>query len=217
MMIMRRTHGRGGPGPERQFRNEPTTEQKEVRVMKKRIAVFVGACTLMVTAVTSISAQETDSWFRMTTTTVGIPPVPMPAVDPPATRNYRPTGLGSGPLVLPMGRGGFYNPARCQTAPLWPHESSHRPGTISAGVIMNCPIAVPGNSVEAKLWEKRWWGYNVIGGPRYSDLGMRRESRVGVYAACRRNYIRVTGYGHYAWGNTHVISPEVSKTVFIDC
>ena len=72
-------------------------------------------------------------------------------------------------------------------------------------------------SAEAKLWERRWWGYDVIAGPVFSDRIRGKKNRVEVAAPCRENRIRVTGFGHYSWGGTRLVSYEVSKSVDIDC
>lgn len=109
------------------------------------------------------------------------------------------------------------NPADCSTVANDPHRSGHVTGTINAEVRQTCPVSVAKNSAEAKLWEKRWWGYNVIGGPVYSDLKTRKVTSVFVNASCRTNSIRVTGYGHYEWNGLHVQSAEVSKTKDVSC
>lgn len=109
------------------------------------------------------------------------------------------------------------NPANCTTTADDPHPSTHVPGTINAVVRQACPVAVERNSTEAKLWEKRWWGYDVIGGPEFSDLTTSKTSRVNVSAPCRTNNIRVTGYGHYLWAGQHIMSQEVSNTQDVAC
>lgn len=109
------------------------------------------------------------------------------------------------------------NPAGCRTFADDPHPSRHVPGTINAVVRQVCPVVVQRNSTEAKLWEKRWWGYNVIGGPRFSRLTTSKTSRVNVSAGCRRNWIRVTGFGHYLWAGQHIRSAEVFNTKFVAC
>jgi len=134
-------------------------------------------------------------------------------VDAPTTDDY--SSPDAGPS-LESSRASA-NPAGCTTKALWPHASTHVPGTINAGVQQTCRFRVAKNSVEAKLWERRWWGYNVIDGPRFSNLATRKQSTVYTNANCRDNSIRVTGYGHYEWGGVHVRSAEVSKTVNIDC
>lgn len=93
----------------------------------------------------------------------------------------------------------------------------HDPTKINAEVRQTCPVEVAKNSAEAKLWEKRWWGYDVIAGPVFSDLKTRKVTSVFVNAACRSNWIRVTGYGHYEWGGVHYQSAEVFNTKFVDC
>lgn len=176
--------------------------------MKKPIAGTIIVCSLILLRLPSTQAEEIEPWFT---------PTPTPAlssVDAPITTSYG--SIGSDAQLLNPSITSA-NPANCTTTALWPHESSHLPGTINAGVQQKCPIPVVNNSVEAKLWEKRWWGYNIIDGPRYSDLGTRKISTVYVNAACRTNSIRVTGYGHYEWMGIHVVSSEVSKTVDIDC
>lgn len=109
------------------------------------------------------------------------------------------------------------NPANCTTTADNPHPSIHVPGTINAVVRQSCPVIVDNNSTEAKLWERRWWGYSVIGGPEFSDLVRSRRSRISVSAPCRTNSIRVTGYGHYLWNGQHIISQEMSNTRDVAC
>jgi hypothetical protein len=109
------------------------------------------------------------------------------------------------------------NPANCSTKAHDPHPSHHEPGRINAEVRQTCPVNVEKNSAEAKLWEKRWWGYNVIAGPEFSDLKTRKVTSVFVNAGCRNNSIRVTGYGHYDWNGVHVRSAEVSNTKNVNC
>jgi len=109
------------------------------------------------------------------------------------------------------------NPAKCSTTAHNPHHSHHKPGRINAEIRQECPVKVEKNSAEAKLWEKRWWGYDVIAGPEYSDLRTRRVTSVYVNAPCRNNSIRVTGYGHYEWNGVHVRSAEVSNTKKVNC
>lgn len=74
------------------------------------------------------------------------------------------------------------NPANCTTTADNPHASSHVPGTINAVVRQSCPAAVENNSTEALLWEHRWWGYDIIGGPAFSDLTTSRTSSINVSA-----------------------------------
>lgn len=109
------------------------------------------------------------------------------------------------------------NPANCTTTADNPHASSHVPGTINAVVRQSCPVVVENNSTEAKLWEQRWWGYDVIGGPAFSDLTTSKTSRINVSAPCRVNSIRMTGYGHYSWAGQHIMSQEVSNTQDVAC
>ncbi len=109
------------------------------------------------------------------------------------------------------------NPAGCRTFADNPHPSDHVPGTINAEVRQVCPIVVERNSTEAKLWEKRWWGYDVIGGPRFSKLTTSKSSRINVSAGCRSNWIRVTGFGHYLWAGQHIRSAEVFNTKHVSC
>lgn len=99
---------------------------------------------------------------------------------------------------------------RCQSRPLGAVK-------VVIGVRQTCPVEVAKNSAEAKLWEKRWWGYDVIAGPVFSDLKTRKVTSVFVNAACRSNWIRVTGYGHCEWGGVHYQSAEVFNTKFVDC
>ncbi len=109
------------------------------------------------------------------------------------------------------------NPAGCRTFADNPHPSRHVPGTINAVVRQVCPVVVQRNSTEAKLWEKRWWGYNVIGGPRFSPLTTSKTSSINVSARCRTNWIRVTGFGHYLWAGQHIRSAEVFNTKHVAC
>lgn len=110
-----------------------------------------------------------------------------------------------------------YNPGGCTTYADNPHPSGHVPGTINATVRQVCGVVVQNNSTEAKLWEKRWWGYDVIGGPNFSPLTTSKTSSVNVSAGCRSNYIRVTGYGHYLWAGQHIRSAEVFNTKYVSC
>ena len=110
-----------------------------------------------------------------------------------------------------------WNPGQCTVTALRPHESRHVRGSINAGVSIKCRTVVDNLSAEAKLWERRWWGYDVIAGPNFSDLIRGKTNRVHVSAACRQNRIRVTGFGHYSWGGTHLVSYEVSASADIDC
>lgn len=109
------------------------------------------------------------------------------------------------------------NPAGCTTKADNPHPSRHEPGRINAEVRQQCPVVVERNSTEAKLWERRWWGYDVIGGPNFSELTTSKNSKVSVSAPCRTNSIRVTGYGHYLWAGQHFQSAEVSNTKDVAC
>ena len=72
------------------------------------------------------------------------------------------------------------------------------------------------NYVEAKLWEKRWWGFDELH-RNASDPGTMNDSEVHVSAPCRANWMRVTGYGHYHWGGKHHRSDEVIAVVYVDC
>ncbi len=105
----------------------------------------------------------------------------------------------------------------CTTQAMNPHPSTHVPGTINAEVRQVCNTFVQSNSVEALLWERRWWGYNVIDGPRFSSLNYTNTQSVFVNTSCRSNYIRVTGYGHYLYLGTEITSPEVSNTQYVSC
>ena len=109
------------------------------------------------------------------------------------------------------------NPANCRTFADNPHPSHHVPGTITAVVRQVCPVVVERNSTEAKLWEKRWWGYAVIAGPRFSNLTTSKTSRINVASRCRNNSIRVTGFGHYLWAGQHIRSAEVFNTKHVAC
>lgn len=105
---------------------------------------------------------------------------------------------------------------KCTTKAHDPHESHHNPGTINAEVRQTCDVAVDKNSTEARLWEKRWWGYNIID-QNFSDLKRRKVSKVFVNDHCRENWIRVTGHGHFEVNGVHFASAEVRNTKFIDC
>jgi hypothetical protein len=105
----------------------------------------------------------------------------------------------------------------CTTSALNPHPSAHVPGQINAEIRQVCNVSVAKNSTEAKLWESRWWGYNIIAGPSYSALTTSKSSSAFVNAACRTNSIRVTGYGHFELGGLHFVSQEVSNTQNVSC
>lgn len=124
---------------------------------------------------------------------------------------------GADPAESSLPSSAAANPANCTTTADNPHPSAHVPGNINAVVRQSCPVIVDNNSTEAKLWERRWWGYDVIGGPAFSDLTRSRTSQVNVAAPCRVNSIRVTGYGHYSWGGQHIMSQEVSNTKDVAC
>ena len=121
--------------------------------------------------------------------------------DVPSTSDFTQTG-SNGLTAYRFG----WNPGQCTVTALRPHESRHVRGSINAGVSIKCRKVVDNLSAEAKLRERRWWGYNVIAGPNYSDLIRGKSNRVHVSAACRQNRIRVTGFGHYSWGSTHLVS-----------
>lgn len=126
------------------------------------------------------------------------------------------TSSGDGSITVSRAAGSV-NPAGCSTKAHDPHPSTHQRGRINAEFHQQCPMAVRKNSAEAKLWEKRWWGFNVIAGPVFSDLRTRRSVSVFVNAPCRHNHIRVTGFGHYEWGGVHIRSAEVSTTKWVAC
>jgi len=109
-----------------------------------------------------------------------------------------------------------YNPAKCITRANNPHPSHHRTGTINAEVRQTCPVVLNQIGVEAKLWERRWWGYNIIDQDTAGPIRGRQIS-VFVNAPCRTNSIRVTGHGHYEWNGKHIKSAETSKTKHVSC
>ena len=178
--------------------------------MRKTLATLLCAGSIVAVGVPTTHAEDADDpWFTPTPDSTSATAV----VDNPTTDHYSSPDAESTLEASRMSA----NPANCRTTALRPNESRHFPGTINAGVQQKCPVAVAKNSVEAKLWEHRWWGYNVIDGPEYSNLATRKKSTVYVNDHCRNNSIRVTGYGHYEWAGVHVRSAEVSKTVDIDC
>ena len=177
--------------------------------MKKTGMTLIGLALALVGLVGSgaASAQDPEPWFIAELEASG-------RLAPGVNSSDGSSGLDARSLTT---RHHGANPANCKVKPLWPHPSAHAPGRINAGVQQTCPNRVTNNSVEAKLWEKRWWGYNVIDGPNFSQLRRVKRMTVFVNAPCRNNKIRVTGYGHYSWAGDHIILGEVSKTVSIDC
>lgn len=110
------------------------------------------------------------------------------------------------------------NPGGCTTKADNPHPSGHVRGTINAVVHQDCDVPVAKNSVEAKLWETRWWGWDVIDGPAFSnENAFGRTSSVNVWAPCRNNHFRVTGFGNYLWEGVHYRSPEQSNVQYVSC
>ncbi len=178
--------------------------------MKRTTAILVCTCLVLVLGIPSTQAQETESWFRGTTEEVDSPSTE--EVDSPSTSDFTQTGSDAS-----LTSSFSWNPGQCTVTALWPHKSKHVPGTINAGTSIKCRLVVEDLSAEAKLWERRWWGYDIIAGPEFSDLIRGKKNRVEVDAPCRENRIRVTGFGHYSWGGTHLVSYEVSKSVDIDC
>jgi hypothetical protein len=125
--------------------------------------------------------------------------------------NAAPTRSGTATLNVTVGG------ITCTTAALNPHPSSHVPGTINAEIRQTCNVAVAKNSAEAKLWVHRWWGYNIIDGPNFTDLATRKVSSAYANASCRTNSIRVTGYGHFEVAGVHYVSQEVMNTKDVSC
>lgn len=109
------------------------------------------------------------------------------------------------------------NPAGCNTSADNPHASGHVNGTINAVVRQDCPRVVQQNSTEARLWEKRWWGYDIIAGPVRSSATTSSSSAINVAAKCRTNSIRVTGYGHYVYNGKSTTSYQVMNTKNVSC
>ncbi len=72
------------------------------------------------------------------------------------------------------------------------------------------------NYVETKLWEHRFWGFDILH-EAASVPGTQKDSEVIVSAPCRANWMRVTGYGHYHWEGNHHRSEEQFSVKYVDC
>lgn len=166
-----------------------------------------------------LKRRRRSPWFRGTVEETeivkepeGSAPASTEEADVPSTSGFTQTG-SDGLTANSFG----WNPGQCTVTALRPHESRHVRGSINAGVSIKCRKVVDNLSAEAKLWERRWWGYDVIAGPNFSNLIRGKSNRVHVSAACRENRIRVTGFGHYSWDGIHLVSYEVSASDDIDC
>jgi hypothetical protein len=179
---------------------------------------LISVCTLLVAALVSLAAPAQAG--TTPATAGGNDPASLTATGPESTTAYgifdAPMGLTTNSLAVTSAVAA-YNPGGCTTYADNPHPSAHVPGTINAIVRQSCSSTVLNNSTEAKLWESRWWGYNVIGGPSYSALKTSKTSSVSVSAGCRSNSIRVTGFGHYSWAGQHIRSAEVFNTKNVSC
>lgn len=181
------------------------------RLLSAAGALLVALVSLTTAAEAATGRAEGDS---------AEPGAALTATGPSSTSTYFVTDapFGAATTSAPNGPVAMANnPGGCTAYADNPHPSSHVPGTINAIVRQVCDVVVQNNSTEAKLWEKRWWGYDVIGGPNFSPLTTSKTSSVNVSAGCRSNYIRVTGYGHYLWGGQHFRSAEVFNTKYVSC
>lgn len=114
-----------------------------------------------------------------------------------------------------------FGPVDCVAKANNPHvsTSANTKGRVKATMQNKCKTKVPNNSVEAKLWQKRWWGFQKIAGPKFSSLSyakVKKVSPVGPKCDNGQTY-RLTGYGHYSWNGTHYVSSEKFNTKKLSC
>jgi hypothetical protein len=87
------------------------------------------------------------------------------------------------------------SPSLCTQTALWPHQSTHVPGTMNGAIRAKCSAVVPQISLTAQMWETRWWGWDRIGKKGYMNAYNHSEAQAYGNDICRNATIRTTGNG----------------------
>jgi hypothetical protein len=112
---------------------------------------------------------------------------------------------------------GWYNPANCVLRVDAPHVSSHVRGTINGTVSVTCSVPVSNLKIRARMWEKRWWGFNIVNERYVGATSATRSLVVQVPVSCRKNTMRVTGQASYTVPTGTWLSPSLSETRYVSC
>lgn len=86
------------------------------------------------------------------------------------------------------------SPADCWGQSDYPHHSSHVIPTINGVAWTKCRYNVDALSVEAQLWERRWWGWDRVGTAGSEANSNRSSIKANSAWTCQNNSFRTTGY-----------------------
>ena len=110
------------------------------------------------------------------------------------------------------------SPSGCVQTAMWPHASTHVPGTMNGGIGTKCSRVVPQISLTAQMWETRWWGWDRIGIVGRMNAYYHNAALTYANDRCRKSTIRTTGTGYVIdIDNQHYYASTESKHVYNPC